>query len=216
MKSSIIIWIVSDKDSWINDYIPDFIKQLSKDKYSVKWVNEIKKVGKGDICFLLSCSQIMPNKLIKNNKINLVVHESKVPKGKGWSPLSWQILEGNHKIPITMLEVVEKVDSGKIFLNDEMIFKGHELVDELRIKQKDYTFKLCYKFLKNYPEIRNKGRVQRGESSFFRKRTPASSELDINKTIYENFNLLKIVDNEKYPAFFNINGKKYKIKIERL
>lgn len=215
MKSNIIIWIVSDKDSWINDYIPDFIKQLSKSRYSVQWVNEIKKVGKGDICFLLSCSQVMSKKLIKNNKITLVIHESKVPKGKGWSPLSWQILEGINKIPITMLEVAEKVDSGKIFLSDEIIFRGHELVDELRTKQKNYTFKLCQKFLNNYPEILDQGKVQEGKSSFYPKRAPADSELDIDKTIYENFNLLRVVDNEKYPAFFNLGGKKYKLKIER-
>jgi len=28
-------------------------------------------------------------------------------------------------------------------------------------------------------------------------------------------NLLRIVDNEKYPAFFELNGCKYKLKVEK-
>ena len=34
------------------------------------------------------------------------------------------------------------------------------------------------------------------------KRTPADSEIDPGKSILEQFNLLRIVDSERYPAFF--------------
>ena len=125
------------------------------------------------------------------------------------------MLEGKNKIPITLLEVVERVDSGRIFLQDEIILEGNELVDHLRIKQKDYTFKLCIAFIKDYPKILNEGKLQLGMSSFYKERSPIDSKLDIDKTIYENFNLLRIVDNEKYPVFLNLGGKKYKLKVER-
>ena len=36
----------------------------------------------------------------------------------------------------------------------------------------------------------------------------------INKTIKEQFNLLRIVNNQEYPAFFEIDGRKYKLTIE--
>ena len=58
-----------------------------------------------------------------------------------------------------------------------------------------------------------KGESQRGEETFYKKRTPKDSELDINKTIKEQFNLLRIVDNEKYPAFFKFKNKIYTLKI---
>ena len=35
----------------------------------------------------------------------------------------------------------------------------------------------------------------------------------INKSIKDQFNLLRIVDDERYPAFFEIDGSKYFIKI---
>ena len=41
------------------------------------------------------------------------------------------------------------------------------------------------------------------------------SLLDFNKTITEQFNLLRVVDNDKYPAFFENQGEKYFLKITK-
>jgi methionyl-tRNA formyltransferase len=60
-----------------------------------------------------------------------------------------------------------------------------------------------------------KGEKQEGESTFYRRRKPEDSELDINKTINEQFNLLRIVDNKRYPAFFIKNGVKYILNIRK-
>lgn len=72
---------------------------------------------------------------------------------------------------------------------------------------------MCLKFLESY--VGKTPKKQDGEESFYPKRTPEDCELDINKTIKEQFNLLRIVDNELYPAFFKYNGIKYKLKIEK-
>ena len=47
-----------------------------------------------DLCICLSYSKLLSEKDLSKFKNVLVVHESELPKGKGWSPLSWQILEG--------------------------------------------------------------------------------------------------------------------------
>ena len=52
-----------------------------------------------------------------------------------------------------------------------------------------------------------------GVESFYPKRNASDSELDINKTIKEQFNILRIVDNNEYPAFFYIDGKKFFLKV---
>jgi len=215
MNKFLSISIVSDKDSWINDYISKFIDRIAKNKHFVSWEHNIKKVQHGDICFLLSCGQLMLKKIMNRNKINLVVHESSVPTGKGWSPLTWQILEGKNRISITLLEVADKVDSGKIYLQDEMVFEGHELIDELRAVQANRTFKLCGKFIDQFPFILDKGKIQEGKSSFYKKRGLMDSEIDAENTISESFNLLRTVDNKRYPAFFYIKGEKYKLQIEK-
>ena len=215
IKKLLKITIVSDNDSWINDFIPEFIETIKIKKYSVNWVHNFNEVEHGDICLLIGCSQIMSKNSMSKNKINLVVHESALPKGKGWSPLTWQILEGKNNIPINLLEVGYEVDSGKIYLQDEMVFKGFELIDELRGSQAQYTFKLCEKFIDQYPQILDKGKEQQGKSSYYNKRGPSDSEIEVEKSISENFNLLRTVDNKRYPAFFYLNGKKYKLQIEK-
>ena len=39
---------------------------------------------------------------------------------------------------------------------------------------------------------------------------------DISKSLDDQFNLLRTVDNNEYPAFFEINGRRYVIKIEEI
>ena len=52
-----------------------------------------------------------------------------------------------------------------------------------------------------------------GKGTYYKRRLPEDSEIDIEKSIKKNFNLLRVVDNEKYPAFFYYKGKKFIIKI---
>jgi len=50
---------------------------------------------------------------------------------------------------------------------------------------------------------------------YLRKRTPEDSRLDLNKTIAEQFDLLRVVDSKRFPDFFDYRGKRYLIKIEK-
>ena len=70
---------------------------------------------------------------------------------------------------------------------------------------------MCINYCKNYKTL--KPIKQEGSETIYPKRTPKDSELDINKSIKEQFNLFRIVDNEKYPAFFEIDGIKYVLNI---
>ncbi|MDW8297667.1 MAG: hypothetical protein RMJ97_12380, partial [Raineya sp.] len=93
------------------------------------------------------------------------------------------------------------------------VFEGHELLPELQAKFGQTTVKLIKAFVEKYPNIQ--GKKQIGKPTYYPKRTPKDSELDINKTINEQFNLLRVCDNEQYPAFFVKDGIKYILKIEK-
>jgi len=209
------ITFVSDKGSWINEYIPILISQLIHQGHEVSWRYDVSEIKRGDIVFYLGCEQLIPPDILSKNKHNLVVHESALPRGRGWSPLTWTILEGRNEIPITLFEAKEAVDSGCIYLQDVMRFKGTELVDELRKKQAEYTIELCLAFIREYPATAKKGREQKGRPTYYRRRHPADSRLDPDKTIRQQFNLLRVVDNNRYPAFFEIGGNRYVLKIEK-
>lgn len=184
--------------------------------HAVVWRHNVSQIKNGDIVFYLSCGQIVPGDILSRNKHNLVIHESALPDGKGWSPLTWQILEGKNEIPITLFEAVESVDSGKIYIQDIMHFNGTELIEELRQKQAEYTIKMCVSFVEDYPGITSRGKEQSGRSSYYKKREPEDSKFYPDKTICEQFSLLRVVDNERYPAYFELNGMQYILKIEKV
>lgn len=210
------ISVVSDKASWLNEYIPCLLADWQSVGHEVQWVHNVKEINVGDCVFFLGCGQIATGDILARNTHNLVVHESALPRGKGWSPLTWQILEGQKLIPITLFEAAVGVDSGDIYLTDTMSFDGTELVKELRNIQAEKTIFLCKKFISNYPEIISSAKPQKGESTYYPRRTKESSELDPDKTFREQFNLLRVVDNCNYPAFIKMNGIKYIFKIERV
>jgi len=145
----------------------------------------------------------------------LVVHESDLPRGKGWSPLTWQILEGQNRIPITLLEAVYRVDSGDIYLQEWLEFEGHELLYELRHAQAQSTIRLCLQFVQQYPDILQTSSPQTGEESFYPRRRTKDSQLDINRSLAEQFNLLRVVDHEQYPAFFEYCSNTFLLKIDQ-
>ncbi|MBL0703300.1 MAG: UDP-4-amino-4,6-dideoxy-N-acetyl-beta-L-altrosamine N-acetyltransferase [Sulfurospirillum sp.] len=90
---------------------------------------------------------------------------------------------------------------------------GYELNAELREKQANFTMDMCLEFIDNYDKYKT-AKKQSTQETFYKKRDKQASELDIDKTIKEQFNLLRIVDNENYPAFFQLDGNRYILKIE--
>lgn len=166
---------------------------------------------KFQIVFMLSYFNIVEGAFLKKHKHNLVVHDSQLPQGKGWAPLFWQILEGENKIPAVLFEATEDVDAGDIYISDHITLQGDELHDEIRELQARKSVKMCMKFLENYDNLKPVN--QSGKETFYARRTPKDSQLDVNKSIAEQFNLLRIASNEDYPAFFHHKGGKYILKI---
>lgn len=206
-----LITILTDKTSWMNRYSLELTEILNHKGHYATVISSKNEIPKGDILFLLSCFQLIKQDVLNLNKHNIVVHASELPLGKGWSPMSWQIIEGKNHIPLTLFEVVEEMDAGDVYIRDNIQLDGSELIDELHIKLAKKIINMCLSYVDQYDSIR--GHKQSGKSTFYRKRAAKDSELDIDKSIKEQFNLLRIVDNENYPAFFLINGQKYILKI---
>ena len=209
------VTIVSGADNWMNAHIPALIAALGERGHTVGLVHKVKDIPAGDWVFLLGCGEIVPPAILARNRHNIVVHASALPRGRGWSPLNWQIAAGVNSIPVTMFEAAPELDSGDIYAAETLAFAGCELLDELRLALAAATVRLCLKFADDYPDIVAGRTPQEGEASYFRRRTGADSRLDAGKTLAEQFNLLRAVDNEAYPAYFELNGCKYILKIYR-
>jgi methionyl-tRNA formyltransferase len=53
-------------------------------------------------------------------------------------------------------------------------------------------------------------------ATYYRKRTPEDSRIDPQRPIAEQFDLLRICDPGRYPAFFDLHGHRYRIRLDKL
>jgi hypothetical protein len=91
--------------------------------------------------------------------------------------------------------------------------EGTELVEEWRALQAKATVRLCLEWLDRYAVVSSEASVQQGEGSHYIRRRPDDSKLDPNRSLAEQFNLLRVVDNQRYPAFAEIEGRCYDLLI---
>ena len=207
------IAILTTPGNWFVEYVEKLHHLLKESDYDVVTFFEHEKIDDGyEVVFILSYHRIIQKEFLLQHKHNLVVHASDLPQGKGWAPFFWQVLEGRSEIIFTLFEAGERVDDGKIYLQKKITLSGHELYGDLRKIQSETTIAICLEFLENYHDI--VPREQVGSESFYDKRSAEDSVLDINKTIIEQFNLIRTVNNEEFPAFFEIDGHRYILKIE--
>lgn len=211
MSNYKVTFLLDKSNDWLSEYLEQ--TKWNRSKYNITISYDFKKVLNQDIVFILGYTKILDDNFLCQNKLNLVIHESSLPHGKGFAPLQWQILEGHNKIPIVLLEAASNVDTGDIILEDTIILDGKELYREIRSKQADVTINLIKKFLSIYPVFSR--RKQIGEESFYSRRNKSDSEIDFKKTIESQFNLLRICNNEDWPAFFIHDGIKYYLKITK-
>jgi methionyl-tRNA formyltransferase len=205
--------VVVDNDSWGLAWAERLVDQCNEDGDTAALIRSQKDVPDGDLAFYLNCLNIASPDVLRRNRRNLVVHASDLPRGRGFSPLTWMTLEGLNKIPICLLEAAEEADAGPIIFKDWMQFEGHELIDEMRTAIGEKTLELAKRYLDETrpPE----GSPQAGDSSFYTRRKPSDSEIDPQRSIAEQFEMFRVADNQNYPVFFRHRGKTYELAIAK-
>ena len=208
------IQILTDKASWFynnRDKTPKKYKKYLANNF-ISNHNKLKK--NYDITIIISYYKIIPKKFLSFSKFNLVVHESNLPKGRGMSPLYWQILKGKENIVFTLFECSKNLDEGKFYFKKQFKFEASLLFEEIKNKQLKCAFHMVDLFIKKYSRNKNvKNKVQIGKASYLPKIQSSFSEININKSIKSQFNKLRTRDNKNYPAYFYYKKRKYIIKI---
>jgi len=212
MKISILC---TDSEHPVIKNLQAWMVDISSRGHSPTLVFDKADLQGGDILFLVSCSQTIRDAERKKYKATLVLHASDLPKGRGWSPHIWSILGGANQITVSLLEASEPVDSGAIWLKTQFTLEGHELLPEINEKLFAAELLLMTQAVEQFESIKPIDQVG-DPGPYMNKRSPADSQLDPYKTIAEQFDLLRVVDSQRYPAFFSYQEKRYLIKIEKI
>ena len=209
-KNFKVTFLLDNSNLWFEKKLRSYNFKLNN-KYIFKISKNLNNVKNQNIVCPLSYTKILPQSFLQKNELVLIAHPSKLPKNKGFAPLQYEILKNKKKFYITLIKAEKKVDAGPIYSQNSFILDGTELSDEIRNIQGLQLLKIIKNFLIKYPNI--KKTKQAGKASFNKRRNFKDSELNINKTIKQQFNHLRINDNKLYPSFFYIKGQKYIIKV---
>ncbi len=204
--------VLVDNDSWILPFAERLVREVGQVGDAVQLVRRAEDLPAGDIAFLLGCVRIVPRRFLRRNRVNLVVHESDLPKGRGFSPMTWQILDGATTIPVCLFEAGDDADEGPVIYRDRIDLVGNETYAEWRQFQGEKTLELCQRFLDE--ESPPAGTEQRGEPTSYPRRNSSDSRLDPHRTIAEQFDLLRVADPERYPAYFDHRGRRFVIALQ--
>lgn len=185
-------------------------------RHSIELVRSRAELTDGDFLFLVSCSEIINAEHRENYRHTLVLHASDLPRGRGWSPHVWEIVNGGDNITLSLLEAEDKVDTGRVWLKREIPVGKTALWHEVNHLLFEAEISLMREAVERHEHIEPYAQSAEVEPTYYRKRTPQDSRIDPFESIADQFNLIRMCDPDRYPAWFELHGQKYKLILEKV
>ena len=171
-----------------------------------------------DLFILAGFPYIFPKKLISIPKYGVInLHGGKLPKYRGGSPLSWQIINNEKKICLSVIKINEKIDEGEIII--EKSFKNLKTDTILEVQKK--SFKIFVKLTTDAIKIlekRKKLKKQKKSNSYFFQRTDKDSKINWKINAKDVYNFIRAISypyKGAYSYFFKNKIRIFKSKISR-
>jgi methionyl-tRNA formyltransferase len=205
----------SEEQHPINDYLKKWIA-TAKGIHQIELVRKKNKLSGGDILFLISCSEIVGAADRSAYRSSLVLHASDLPRGRGWSPHICQLIEGNDEITLSLLEAADKVDSGRIWKKLKFSVPKHALWNEINAQLFEAEIELIDFAVQEFDRINPQEQDPSIQPTYYPRRTPANSKIDPSQSIISQFNKIRVCDPNRFPAFFELHGKKYRLILEKI
>jgi len=205
--------LCSSENHPVNSHLVEW-KNRNSHHHNIELLREKAEMSGGDLLFLISCTEILKLEDRQKYKKSLVIHASNLPRGRGWNPHIWQIIEGKTTLCVTMLEAEDKVDSGAIWHQMNVDIPKHFLFDEINNALFEVELSLMDFALKNFKSIVPREQPTDVQPTYYAKRSPSDSRVNPEQSIRSQFDLIRVCDPERFPAFFELYGKKYVVKLE--
>lgn len=199
--------------SWFTEttaaqFLPVLLKYASRQDITLAG----KPSASGDICFALHYPALISSDLLRLHRSNVVIHAADLPLGRGRSPIHWQVEAGANSLPLTLFEMGDGADNGPIYFKSTLHLDGTELLPEIRTKVIEAEVDMVDTFLAQWPM---KPSPQQGEGTVYPKRGRECQKLVPEKTIAEQFDRMRVSDNDLYPLWFEFRGARYELKIAK-
>lgn len=207
--------LCTDPEHPVNHFLDAWISQINN-RYSIDRVRSRSELSEGDFLFLVSCSEIIKPEHRENYRHTLVLHASDLPRGRGWSPHVWEIVNGADFITLSLLEAEDKVDTGRLWLKRKIPVAKTDLWYEVNNLLFEAEIDLMNEAVERWDQIQPYPQSRDTAPTYYSRRTPEDSKIDPDKNIVDQFDLIRMCDPDRYPAWFELHGQKYKVRLEKL
>lgn len=169
----------------------------------------------GDILIALSYPRLVPKSVRSLYSLALVLHASPVPIGRGWSPANWMLENLETQFTISLLEMGDGVDEGRVMAQAEFEFPISGLWASFSNALEKAQFGLLKDAISGEIDF-DSGVNQTGKGSYFRRRTPSDSKIDPSKSLKSQWGVIRAADPIRFPNYFFLHGTKYKLYVEEM
>ncbi len=113
----------------------DQLPLLAPEKIREPGFLEALKRWEPEVIAVVAYGRILPRSILELPSQGCInVHYSLLPKYRGAAPVAWTILQGEEKSGVTTMRLVEKMDAGPIFLQEEIAVAPDETTASLEAK----------------------------------------------------------------------------------
>ena len=172
-------------------------------------------VGNADLIFSFYYRSMLPMSLLKKARLGAYnMHGSLLPKFRGRAPLNWAILKGETETGVTLHEMVEKPDAGRIVDQQAVPIGPDETAVEVFRKMTDAAETVLRRSLGNL--LSGKAKLLPNDiakGSYYGRRTPEDGRIDWSRSAREIHNLVRAVA-PPFPGAFTDGMKIHRTRIE--
>ncbi|BDQ36768.1 hypothetical protein SYK_11280 [Pseudodesulfovibrio nedwellii] len=162
-----------------------------------------------DLIFGAGLYEIIPEDILNVPKFGMLFfHATPLPEGKGNAPIFWTVSNKRPNITVSCFRPNNSIDAGPIACQSNVAIEETDNYPILYKKQWQGVLDCLEAALDDISQGVLVFREQTGVSSFTAKRSPSDSQIDPNMKLIDLWDHIRCCDNENFPAFFELNGKK--------
>ncbi|MBK1679957.1 hypothetical protein [Rhodocyclus tenuis] len=212
MKLSILC---SDPAHPVMPYLQRWVAE-NAGRHAISLVQRKSELPGGELLFLVSCREILRAEERAAYRASLVLHASDLPRGRGWSPHIWEIAGGAGSITLSLLEAADAVDSGRIWRKLVIPVPQHALWDEINARLFAAEIEMIDFAVAGFGRIDPVPQADDSDAMVYRRRTPEDSRVDPHASLASQFDKIRVADPQRFPAFFDLRGHRYKLILEKI
>lgn len=177
----------------------------------IKSEYEYFKNIKADMIVTAAYGQFIPTKILNLYKKCINVHGSLLPHHRGGAPIQRAIINGDKKTGVTIMEMVKKMDAGRMYASSEIPIldsdNNSSLFEKLAIIGKN----LLMENIEDIYNGKNEGIMQNEEEATISPNiAPEEEKINFNIDARKVFNLIRGLSDEP-GAYCEYNGQRIKI-----